>query len=87
MTTRDNILSVQVVHGDRILYEGEATSVSSRNDKGRFDILPQHANYIALIKDFVSIAKTQGKEQQIVMKTGILRAYENKVQIFLGFDS
>jgi F0F1-type ATP synthase epsilon subunit len=82
-----NILKVQVVHGDKVLYDGEALSLSSRNEKGRFDVLPFHTNYISLRKDFVLINEIGNKQNQIVIKTGIMRVYENNIQIFLGFDS
>lgn len=89
MANYDNqkdILNVQIVHGDHILYDGKALSLSSRNEKGRFDILPYHTNYISLINDFVLINEIDGKQNQTVIKTGIMRVYENNVQIFLGFE-
>ena len=84
---KPGLLFVQVVQGDKVLYEDDASTVSSRNSRGRFDILPQHTNYISLIKEFVSIYNLQGKEKQITIKNGIMRVYEDVVEIFLGFDS
>lgn len=86
-TTKDGLLTVQIVHGDNIMYEGQAISISSRNERGRFDILSYHTNYISLIKDFILVKEPSGKENQIVIKSGIMRVYENNVQVFLGFDS
>ena len=90
MPTQNNridILNIQIINGDKVIYEGEATSLSSRNEKGRFDILPLHTNYISLIKDFILVNQTDGKQNQVVIKTGIMRVYDNTVQIFLGFES
>ncbi len=90
MPTQNNridILNIQIINGDKVIYEGEGTSLSSRNEKGRFDILPLQTNYISLIKDFILVNPTDGKQDQVVIKTGIMRVYDNTVQIFLGFES
>lgn len=79
-----NSLHVRVVSGDETVYEGKAVSVSSRNEKGRFDILPYHANFISIVKEFVNIQIDQQEHKQIVVKTAIMRVYENNVQVFLG---
>lgn len=76
-------LDVFVMTGDSVIFNDEAVSVSSRNDNGRFDILPFHANFISLIKEFVSIQRTAENKKDFVIKSGILRVYENKVQIFV----
>lgn len=34
-----------------IVFEGDVFSVSSKNLSGKFDILPQHANFITLIEN------------------------------------
>lgn len=79
-----NSLHVRVVSGDETVYEGEALSVSSRNEKGRFDILPYHTNFISIVKEFVDIQIDQKEHKQVVVKTAIMRVYENNVQVFLG---
>ena len=82
----NNILSVIVMSGDSIVLDAKAHSVSSRNEKGRFDILPLHANFISLIKEFVKIDIEADEPRQIVLKSGILRVFENNVQIFIGSE-
>ncbi|PIS23288.1 hypothetical protein COT49_00965 [candidate division WWE3 bacterium CG08_land_8_20_14_0_20_40_13] len=59
-----------------------AYSVSSTNGRGRFDILPNHANFITLIKDFL-IVKTVGNEKTIKFKEGVLYCKKDKVKIFI----
>lgn len=77
-------LKVRIVSGDETVYEGDAISVSSRNDKGRFDILPYHANFISIVKEFVDIQIDKKEHKQVLVKTAIMRVYENNVQVFLG---
>jgi len=45
-----------------VFFEGEAESVSSENQLGKFDVLPQHANFISLIFNEVIIV-TPKKEK------------------------
>lgn len=81
---KPNQLHVFVMTGDSVVYDDKATSVSSRNENGRFDILPLHTNFISIIKEFVLIQQTPTDKKEIVIKNGIIRVYENNVQIFVG---
>ena len=83
-TTQGNELQVFVMSGDSILYNDKATSVSSRNENGRFDILPLHTNFISIIKEFINIQQSDSQHKEIIIKNAILRVYENNVQIFIG---
>ena len=64
-------------------FEGEASSLTSLNDKGEFDILPSHANFITLIQNYIIVNKGQKSEQKFLISNGILRVKENKVEVFL----
>ncbi len=72
---------------DGIVYEGKVQSVTSVNETGKFDILPEHANFISLIKDTVVIKDIQGSMKKIKIDVGLLRTRQNKVEIYLGIDS
>ena len=76
-------LEVFIMTGESVIFNDKAITVSSRNEKGRFDILPFHANFISIIQEFISIQRTQENRKEFVIKTGIMRVYENKVQIFV----
>ena len=43
--------NVKITSPNKILYEGEAESVTSTNSNGLFDILADHANFITLIEN------------------------------------
>lgn len=44
-------LTVRVITPKELLFEGLGISVSSVNSLGKFDILPQHANFITLVEN------------------------------------
>lgn len=67
-----------------IVYNDKVEAVSSKNAKGSFDILPQHENFISIIKENIVIHKKLNQNQEIKIENGILRVYKNKVNIYIG---
>lgn len=80
-------LTVIVRNKDRILYSGSAYAVSSINDRGIFDILPQHENFISLLKEKIIIHQTQKESQHLQIDNGVLRVNNDKVYIYVNFKS
>ena len=72
---------------ERVLFEGEASALSSFNERGLFDILPEHTNFISLIKDFLVVHKLDGTQSEIKIKDGVLKVYKNRVWVYLGILS
>lgn len=77
-------LKVLIMNSQSIMYDGEANSISSRNENGTFDILPFHINFISVIRDTITIFDTNGKKKEIPIDTGVIKVKENQVEIFLG---
>jgi F0F1-type ATP synthase epsilon subunit len=65
-------------------FEGNAHSITSYNQKGKFDILPTHTNFITLIEKILQIRKRDGSLQEIPVDNGVLRVANNQVDIYLG---
>ncbi|MEX0617056.1 MAG: hypothetical protein WD231_04595 [Candidatus Woykebacteria bacterium] len=65
-------------------YKGKASSISTQNDLGPFDVLPQHANLISLIKDRIIVRTVDGKGVNYQFRNGVLEVSNNVVKIFLG---
>lgn len=80
-------LSVIVRNKDQILYSGHPYALTAVNDKGIFDILPQHENFISLIKEKVTIHDSQKAKHEMKIENGILRVHEDKVYIYVNFKS
>lgn len=82
---RSPFLSVAVRDREKKYFLGEAASVSSFNDKGPFDILPQHANFISMIKRDLIIRKDHQPPERITIEgRGVLRIQNNQVEVYLG---
>lgn len=77
-------LTVKVITSNKTFFEGPAYAVSSVNRKGPFDILPQHENFICLLKDKVEVLQMDGKKVEIPCENGLLEVSENEVSVFLG---
>jgi F0F1-type ATP synthase epsilon subunit len=71
----------------RALYQGKAAAVSTKNDDGPMDILPQHIHFISIIKEFITITKLDGTTQEFPLDMGVLKVYQNQVRIYIGIYS
>lgn len=83
MVNQSSNLNVSVRSRKKTYFKGGALSVTSLNDEGEFDILPEHANFISLIRSYIVIDKGLKSEQKFVISNGISRVKENKVEVFL----
>lgn len=79
-----NELSVKVISSNKTYFDGRAFAVSSVNKVGPFDVLPQHENFITLLKGKVVIRQLDGKKVEIPCENGLLEVSGNKVSVFLG---
>lgn len=80
-------LTVSVWDPNKLLYKGDCESVTTTNDKGIFDILPVHENFITIIKGKVIVRSKEGKMMEYPVEKGILKVEENVVDIFLGTET
>ena len=78
-------LTLRVQNRDQILYEGSITSFSADNQKGKFDILSYHENFISIVREKISFVTTDGESKEMTVKSGILRVIENRIEVYLGF--
>ena len=80
-------LSITIKNSEKTLFEGAAFAVSSVSNVGKFDVLPTHANFIALIKESVTIHWENQKPQIIPIEAGVIKVKENNVKIILGMET
>jgi len=83
-TKRVTELSVSVKDRREVLFVGKATSVTSRNVSGEFDILCEHANFITLVYDYVLVDKGLSSEKKFPLKNGVITAVANVVNVYVG---
>ncbi len=77
-------LSLKVAERDKILFRGPIVSLTSYNDKGKFDVLPLHANFISLVNKQLEVRLPNGEEKIIPIKDGVLRVEDNDISVYLG---
>lgn len=85
--TNSSMLTVVVRNKENILFNGHAQAISSFNDKGPFDILSQHENFIALVKNKIVVHINSKEEKEFQIQNGIIRAYNDKIFVYANFES
>lgn len=75
-------LNVSVKGAEKVLWEGEADSVSSANSQGPFDILPLHSNFISVIENKPIVIRIAKEKKEYSFPFSVIYAHTNKVQIF-----
>lgn len=81
-----NTLYISIKSPENVLYEGTAEALTSINERGRFDLLAQHANFISIIKDVIVVHLKNGEKKEFKIEQGVLKVTENIVHIFLGIE-
>ena len=66
-----------------MLFDEDVTSISSKNDTGVFDILPEHANFISLITSPLILRKLDGTKQEISFSNGLIKVKDNAVHCYI----
>ena len=77
-------LSACIKSKEKILFDGTVRTISSVNERGPFDILPLHANFITLILNYVILDKGLSTERRFDIEKGVLYVLSNKVDVYVG---
>lgn len=84
MDNNNTKLDLTIRSKQGVIFKGTVEAVSSYNEKGVFDILPQHGSFISLIKQNVVIHKDNGQKETVKIDNGVLRVFKNSVNIYVG---
>ena len=79
-------IQVSIFDLESIVYQGKIKALSSINEKGRFDILPMHSNFISIVKDYIILHERQGSQKEFKLRRGVLRLVNNQISIFIGLE-
>lgn len=78
----DEVLRVELVAADRVVWSGEATNVIARTVEGDVGILVNHAPMLSLmIEGVVEIETTDGETWVAAVDDGFLSVAENRVSV------
>jgi len=80
----DAKIHVIVRDRNKVLFDGLSTGLSSKNSKGIFDILTNHANFISLINETLYVHQASGHDLTFPMNNAIIKAKENYVEVYVG---
>lgn len=82
----DKLLTITIHDADKIVFEGEANSISSVNERGVFDVLPYHSHFISIIKTSITIHRKNQPDKVFSIDSGIMQVHNDTVDVFLGID-
>lgn len=83
MSNSTPTLHVRILSPQQLILDTEATSISSKNSQGNFDILPQHANFITLIEKSPIVVRLVDKRRlSFTFPLAIILTKENRVDIY-----
>ena len=79
------MLHIKVIAPDRMLYEGEARSVTVPAYHGQLQALPAHAPYVTLLTEgTLFLENERGEKQQFDLSgTGLLRIDHDRVTVLI----
>lgn len=80
---QENILLV-IRQREKVIFDEEVKAFTSYNDRGVFDVLSKHANFVSIINQSYLIHKLDGTTNEMKIEQGIIRVYKNKVIVYLG---
>jgi F0F1-type ATP synthase epsilon subunit len=78
------LLRITIKDKNSTTVEEDITAVTSLNEKGPFDILGLHENFITVIKGKITLHKKDGTKKEINLERGVIKNLQNEVSIYLG---
>lgn len=78
------MLNISVLTPNKLLYEGSVNLIEVPGEKGRFQILKNHAPIISnLVAGSIIILDKNQQEQKFEIITGVIECADNKVTILI----
>lgn len=77
-------LFLRILTRQGVLFNGEVVSLTSFNDRGPFDVLRKHAQFISIIKQKVIMRLPEGGVHEVPVDNAIMRVKGSVVQVFIG---
>lgn len=77
-------LTLQVRNREGVVFQGEVKNLTSINDRGEFDVLSYHANFISLINKKLVLRLLDNTKREISLDRGVMRVVGNNIDVYLG---
>lgn len=75
-------LNVVINSPEKLVWEGRANSVSSKNSTGQFDVLPGHANFVTMIENEPILIRVGEKEERFQYENAVLSVQGGNITIY-----
>ena len=85
MSKNTKKLKVSINSPQAVIWEGYADSVSSENNVGVFDILPEHSNFITMIEKNLIIIRNEKEQTKFKFERSLLLTKNDEVFIYTQF--
>ena len=85
-TNTEDTFRVTIRTPDSVVFQGRAKSISSRNNAGAFDILPEHANMITLIENQPIQIVTDAGTRKFTFEKAVIAVKDNSVSIYANIN-
>ncbi|MEI6532990.1 MAG: hypothetical protein WCO06_04070 [Candidatus Roizmanbacteria bacterium] len=82
--SKEPLLYVTIRSIDSVAFKNYVKSISSKNERGEFDILPMHANFISLVQEKIIVTLIDDSTQEYIIDAAIIKIFNNRVDIYMG---
>lgn len=77
-----DIIKLNIITPERKVYDGEVSELTTENDIGRLEILPNHVPMVtSIIPTVTTFTTVDGNKQKLFTSTGILRIENNELNL------
>jgi F0F1-type ATP synthase epsilon subunit len=84
MAETKQTLKVEIRSRQGLIFKGDLAAVSSFNLVGPFDVLPEHTNFVSMIKKKIVLHRADGRSEEINVDSGIIMVENSEVKVFVG---
>lgn len=81
------ILTLEILAPDKVIFKGDIQHLSSTNQNGNFDMLPDHIPFVSLIRSYIDLLTVDNKKISYKINTAVLHCKDNFVTIFTDIQS
>lgn len=74
-------LTLKIVSPEKVVFDGEITSVVVPGISGRFEVLVNHAPIISALDEGEVVYTTDGKQETLLIKGGFISVQKNVVNV------
>lgn len=82
----DGSIPVVITSSDEVVWQGQAESLSAENSSGKFDVLPEHANFVTIINPNTPIVIRTVDKNALVFtyKDAVLAVKGGRVDVYVN---